>query len=167
MLANFDVRNVHDLDSIKLSAFKEPSKKLSRSVGSCHRRWTVRLVPILKAHLLGIPYNFTWKKDLMEYIVDNAIDEIGEIDLHQLVKDIFPGQTRQSLHSYIFNNTYIRVEGSLARKHHSKEPLHEQFHRKLIEPPIYNISNAHQMKDEENVQRAADIIKIYDSLNGA
>ena len=89
------------LDSWKEKDFGQLSADIGRSKTACYIRWMGTIVPILKAHTLGLPQNEEWRKDVLRYVIEKTFGSFKEIPYNKVVRDVCPGQTSTSLSSYL------------------------------------------------------------------
>merc|ERR1712060_851351 len=83
--------------------FLDLDKILGRSLYSCYRHWHVVLMPILLTHGKGLPIemNWNWRDNVRQYIIKEQIKHHKDLDYHHLIREICPGQTYQSVDSFI------------------------------------------------------------------
>ena len=103
-----------------MGAIKAASLELDIHYAKCYQRWQNILHPILKRHDLGIPYNHDWVDDIFQYIVENKIERIEEVDFKYILEKISPGETKASVRTILSN-----VICNFLLTHHEKAPLHE------------------------------------------
>ena len=103
-----------------MGAIKAASLELDIHYAKCYQRWQNILHPILKRHDLGIPYNHDWVDDIFQYIVENKIERIDEVDFKHILEKISPGETKASVRTILSN-----VICNFLLTHHEKAPLHE------------------------------------------
>ena len=155
--------DIEALESIKVEEFSSLAKDLQRSKLSCFTHWMQVVLPALKSHILGIPYNSDWKLELMNYIVDNKIKHENDIDIDYLVKNVTPGQTRFSVQ--VYEKTF---RDSWTGKGYVKErnmPLYKLVENKLILNSHNNPAlNKNSLKGERTIKKANDIIFLYNLL---
>ena len=157
------IDNVEDLYSLREIDCKGISKELKRSWKSCWDHWQYCLLPILKTHKLDLPQSLEWKKDVLKHIIHKKVEVLEDVDYNQLVQDVCPGQTTQSLQIFIANIRRTRVEG----KHiMSKEPLHE-LASKSIRNPGHSSSLCSETMEEKKYDHACSIVKMYEDLKAA
>ena len=155
--------NVDDLNSVREIDCEGISKELRRSVSSCWLHWQRYLLPILRTHILGLPQNLEWKKDVIVYLMYNKIEWLEDIAYNKVVKDVCPGQTTHSLRLFIF---HIRKRTVKGEKILHKEPLHELASKRINDP-----GNSSFLCDETVVQKklehACSIVKVYEDFKAA
>ena len=154
---------VDDLNSLRMIDCEGIPKELKRSMHSCWGRWQFGLLPILRTHILGLPQNLEWKKDVIVYLMDNKIEWLEDIDYNKVVKDVCPGQTTHSLRVFIRDIRKRTVKGE---KILHKEPLHELASKRINDP-----RNSSFLCDETVVQKklehACSIVKVYEDFKAA
>merc|ERR1719347_1847392 len=93
-----------------LKECSELGKILGRTPTSCFCNWNYILLPILKTHVKGLPFdmNWNWKENVIQYIITEKIEHPQDIDYHLLIHDVCPGQTLGSLKIFISNRSKIR-----------------------------------------------------------
>ena len=154
---------VDDLNALRMIECEGISEELKRSWLSCWKRWQHCLLPILKTHKLDLPQGVEWKKDVLRLIVDKKVESLEDIDYNQLVNDVCPGQTTQSLQIFIAHIRRTTVEGKQIM---SKEPLHE-LASKSIRNPGNNSSLCSETMAQKKCDHACSIVKIYKDLKAA
>ena len=155
--------NVDDLNSLREIDCEGISKELKRSWKSCWRHWQICLLPILRTHILGLPQNLEWKKDVMVYLVDNKVECLEDIDYNKLVKDVCPGQTTNSLQHFIKNIPKTTVKGKHILR---KEPLHELASKSISDPGNSSFLCSETMV-QKKLDHACSIVKVYEDLKAA
>ena len=155
--------NVEDLYSLREIDCEGISEELKRSWMACWKHWQHCLLPILKTHKLDLPQSLEWKKDVLKHIIHKKVEVLEDVDYNQLVQDVCPGQTTQSLQMFIKNIRWSTVEG---KRIMSKEPLHE-LASKRIGNPGYNSFLCSETMVQKKIDHACSIVKIYKDLKAA
>ena len=101
--------DISSLCSLNEAEFKGIAKELHRTQKSCHLHWEQKMLPILKTHILGLPLNIDWMRDLQRYIVDKKIKSLDELNYELLVDEMFPGQTPHSLKAVMVSSRYTSM----------------------------------------------------------
>ena len=155
--------NVDDLNSVREIDCEGISKELRRSVSSCWLHWQRYLLPIFRTHILGLPQNLEWKKDVMEYLIHNKVEVLEDIDYNKVVKDVCPGQTTHSLSVFIRSIRKSTVKGE---KNLHKEPLHELASKSFSDPgPPSSLCSETMV--QKKLDHACSIVKVYEDLKAA
>ena len=152
--------SIDALNSVKKDAFKVISMTLGRSIYACNDHWKIRLLPILKTHILGLPQGVEWRNEFLMHLVQNKVTDVKKIEYNLLVEKRFPGQTTRTLASFadIINNS--KGDNKIV---HSNEPLHEKCSRRLNHPKPNSYLTSERMANS-NLTFAEDIVEIYNSL---
>ena len=150
------------VENKKFNEFTAVATELKRSSASCYNRWMFYIVPTLKTHLMKLPMTSDWKKDVLLYIVDNNIKLKKEIDIDQILKDVAPGQTSQSILLYL--NTLKRETVNGVTKQ-SKLPLCDLASKRLKEQsPINSLFNENHKGEQKRLEWCEDVISYYKTL---
>ena len=163
----FNIKEIQTNDAPSFENVKESelitvAKELKRSYSSCYRRWTLHIVPTLKTHLKKLPMTNDWKKDVLLHIVKNNVQHKKEIDIHQVEKEIAPGQTKSSLLRYLEDLKSERVGGVLKK---SKLSLCDLAFKKLRDqPPVDPLFNENHKGEQKRLEWCQDIISHYKTL---
>ena len=97
------------------------SEELDRDRSSCWLHWQKDLIPILKAHILGLPQDLDWRRDVVRYLTDNMVETEEDVDYNLLLEEMCPTQTAYSLRHFVFSQRQTKVKGTSVVL---KEPIH-------------------------------------------
>jgi len=156
-----------------LKEFSELGKVLGRSPHSCYGHWNRSILPILKTHVKGLPFdmNWNWRENFIEYIIRKKIELPQDIDYDMLIHDVCPGQTRSSLVHFIndIKKTYKRKIRYSKRK--STNDAGEVILYEIVAEKKENFSSSNpgvevmrEKQKEAYLRRALNVIKCYESL---
>ena len=153
--------DIKDLENVTVEEFVDIARTLERSTYSCFTHWNCVVVPALKTHILGLPFNSDWKLDMMNYILDNKIEHEKDIDIDYLIANVIPGQTKFSVS--VFKDSLRAVwQTNPGKRIKSKEPLNEVVKSKFkIQSPCNPCFNPNHQKEEQRLKRGNDIIFLY------
>ena len=140
-----------------MGAIKAASLELDIHYAKCYQRWQNILHPILKRHDLGIPYNHDWVDDIFQYIVENKIERIEEVDFKYILEKISPGETKASVRTILSN-----VICNFLLTHHEKAPLHELCKLRLDDNK--NLGFKSRVKFNHKEKHVNKIIKGYKNI---
>ena len=140
-----------------MGAIKAASLELDIHYAKCYQRWQNILHPILKRHDLGIPYNHDWVDDIFQYIVENKIERIDEVDFKYILEKISPGETKASVRTILSN-----VICNFLLTHHEKAPLHELCKLRLDDNK--NLGFKSRVKFNHKEKHVNKIIKGYKNI---
>ena len=121
------------LTSLQKKDFSKVSIDIGRTANACHRHYKVQLLPILKSDILALPQDLEWTKNFCHYIVHHRITNVKQISYNQVVKEVCPGQTTESISQ--FANDLIK-ESKGGKTVSSTDPLYELSAKKLNTPDI-------------------------------
>ena len=150
--------DIPSLCSLRREHFRDMSKEWQRTPKSCLMHWNERVLPVLKTYWLGLPQNTDWMRDLQRYIVDKNIKSTDELKYDLLVDQLFPGQTVDSMKTFITGSQYKRVSNRCVLHN---IPLCEVMSNKLRNPPPNSMLSSEKNKNRMS-QYAHDIIKLYE-----
>ena len=72
--------DIASLCSVNQAEFGDISKELQRTKNACYLHWQEVVLPILKTHIMGLPQNTDWMRDIQRYIVNKQIKSMDELD---------------------------------------------------------------------------------------
>ena len=140
-----------------MGAIKAASLELDIHYAKCYQRWQNTLHPILKRHELGMPYNHDWVDEIFQYIVENKIERLDEVDFKHILKKISPGETKGSVRIMISN-----VVCNFLLTHNEKAPLHELCELRLEDNKKLGYKSL--VKFNHKAKHANKIIKGYKKI---
>ena len=115
----------------------------------------------MKTDLLRLPQDVEWRKNLLEYIVQNKIITVKKIPYNQVVNEICPGQTSASL-QLLFSND-LSGESKDGKQARPKAPLYDICLKRLEEPYI-NSYLGNEKKADSKLTYANEILEIRDLI---
>jgi len=151
------------LCSLEAVNFTSMSKEheLPRKVENCRGRWKQVILPICKTYVLGnpgFPENYLdWKKNVVNYIVDNKIEDKNDIDAYEIEKNLCPGQTVASIKKFV-NGIY-----QTSRKYDETEPLFMTCSRRFSKDGkliLINNDFRNYFHKENHIQEVVDHYKV-------
>ena len=154
------MNSVDGLNYVKWEDFRAVAKELQHNWSSCWLHWQRDLFPILKTHVLGLAQNFKWRKDVVNYLVDNEVEKEEDIDYNKVLKEVCPGQTAYSLRHFVFSQRQTKVKGKSIVL---KEPLHYIISQRFGNPSPNSFINNEKMA-RRKLEYANDIVKMYSYL---
>lgn len=162
------MNGIDGLNSVKWEDFQESDsrnefdfpKGIQHNWLSCWVHWQRVLFPILKTHVLGLPQNLKWRKDVVNYLVDNKVEKEEDIHYDKVLKKVCPGQTVYSLRNFVFSQRQTKVKGKSIVL---KEPLHYIISKRLGNPSSSSFLKNEKMA-RRNLEFANDIVKMYSNL---
>ena len=140
-----------------MGAIKSASLELNIPYENCYQRWQNILHPILKRHDLGIPYNHDWVDEMFQYIVENKIERLDEVDFKHILKNISPGETKTSVRTILSN-----VLNNFLLTHNERASLHELCKRRLEDNSKLGFKS--RVKFNHKAKHANKIIKGYKKI---
>ena len=151
---------IEDLYSAHESDFNDVSERLQRKPNNCKYHWNKDILPILKNNILGLPQGIEWMRRFLEYIVENKIKRIEDINYVVLVRENFHGQTTASIKLFAVNIMRITKNKKTVIL---SEPMHEICQTRLDNPSKQSFLGS---KKRANLQLEYSewILKIYNSL---
>ena len=151
---------IEHLNSVKKADFNTISEELQRNPLNCFRHWRIQIVPILKSHILDLPQNLEWKKKFLEHIIDKKIKNRKTIDYALLEREMFPGQTTNSIKRFACNcdRKWMNNKNIV-----STEAFDEMCKRRLNDL-LYVSSLQNETKDNLYQNYVEDILEVYNSL---
>ena len=150
------------IENVKESEFTAVATELKRSSNSCYTRWMKHIAPTLKTHLKKLPITNNWKKDILSHIVNNNIKHKKEMDIDQILKDVAPGQTSQSILHYLDTLKTEKVNAVIKQ---SKLPLCDLVSKRLKEQSPNNpLFNENHKNEQKRLEWCEDIISYYKTL---
>ena len=104
---------------------------------------------------------FQWMTYVLNYIVNNDIKEIDDVEFHYLENKVCPGQTFTSIKTFVksVNGSKLSNQGL-----DESEPLHETCYRRLNNTSSKILTNGSQKKVKLKIQRIEQIVNIYKLL---
>ena len=141
------------LDSWKEKDFGQLSADIGRSKAACYIRWMGTIVPILKAHTLGLPQNEEWRKDVLQHIIENKFISSKHIPYNKMVRDVCPGQTAHALSTFLRNLSISTGE----------MPFHE-YCRNHLNNPSHNSYLGNEKLAQTKYEYACKILEIKQKL---
>ena len=140
-----------------MGAIKAASLELDIHYAKCYQRWQNTLHPILKRHELGMPYNHDWVDEIFQYIVENKIERLDEVDFKHILMKISPGETKGSVRTILSN-----VVCNFLLTHNEKAPLHELCELRLEDNKKLGYKSL--VKFNHKAKHANKIIKGYKKI---
>jgi len=150
------------IENVKPSEFTEVATELKRSSHSCYTHWMHYIAPTLKTHLMKLPMTNDWKKDVLSHLVNNNFKHKKEMDIDQILKEIAPGQTSQSILTYLHNIRKETVDGVTKT---SKLPLCDLASKRLKQQgPNDPLFNDNHKGEKKRLEWCKDVISHYKTL---
>ena len=141
------------LDSWKEKDFGQLSADIGRSKTACYIRWMGTIVPILKAHTLGLPQNEEWRKDVLRYVIEKKSSRVKEIPYNKVVRDVCPGQTSNSLSRFLKHLSWYSGD----------TPFYEYSRKHLSNPSPSSYLGNEEMANAKS-EYASQILQIKEEL---
>ena len=147
------MNDLNFLDSLKTKDLGQISAEIGRSKIACHKRWTNYIVPPLKSDTLGIPQNEEWRKDVLQYIIDNQFISFKLVPYNKMVRDVCPGQTSGALSTFLRSLSFSAGD----------TPFYE-YCRKRLNNPHPNSYLGNEKLAQTNYEYACKILEIKQKL---
>ena len=109
---------------------------------------------------MKLPQGVEWMRDVLDYIVKNKVLTVKDIPYNQMLKEVCPGQTSQTIGRFVCN---IQREWNGTKLIRSTQPLHEICLKRLNEPSVTSYLG-NEKKTDAKFKYAEDIIEIKNWL---
>ena len=111
----------------------------------------------MKRHDLGVPHNYDWLDTMFQYIVENKIERLDEVDFKHILKNISPGETKTSVRIILSN-----VLNNFLLTHNERASLHELCKRRLEDNSKLGFKSRVKLNHKE--KHANKIVKGYKNI---
>ena len=144
------------LDTFKFTLFTE---QLPRQTENSRQRWKRYILPICKSYVLRIPdfpeSFFEWKKDVLNYIIKNKIENHEYVDVYTIEKEVCPGQTVGSIKLFLKELKNEKVDKA--------DPLYKVCKRRLLNIRNPGI-NDYKKQFKLGLGQIEEIVKHYETI---